>query len=84
MESTMKKLLIAAAVLAVSGAAFAGSGTVSSSTSSSGGSTMAGVAGFGHFSATDSGSALGAAGAIAGGPGSGSISYTNHTQTSTV
>ncbi|HDR9512316.1 TPA: hypothetical protein QDC03_007602, partial [Burkholderia cepacia] len=80
----MKKLLIAVAVLAVSGAAFAGSGTVSSSSSTSGGSTMAVVAGFGHFIAIDSGSALGQAGAVASGPSSSSMSYTNHEQSSSV
>ncbi|AFQ50015.1 hypothetical protein GEM_3625 [Burkholderia cepacia GG4] len=45
---------------------------------------MAGVAGFGHFTATDSGAALGAAGATAGGGSSGAVSFTDHTNTSTV
>ncbi|WP_260437184.1 hypothetical protein [Burkholderia sp. Bp9012] len=70
--------------MAVSGVAFAASGTVSTSNSSSGGQTMAGVVGFGSFTAMDSGAALGAAGATAGGGASSSISYTNHTNTSTV
>lgn len=44
----------------------------------------AGVVGFGVFGATDSGAALGAAGATAGHGSSSSISYTDHTNTSQV
>ncbi|AFJ89285.1 hypothetical protein MYA_4937 [Burkholderia sp. KJ006] len=42
------------------------------------------MTGFGHFTATDSGAALGAAGAMAGGGTSAAVSYTDHTNTSTV
>jgi hypothetical protein len=84
----MKRTLIAAALLSfVSVGAFA-TGTNSSSSSTSGGTTSASVSGFGHFTATDYGTANGNAQSIAGGTYGVTGNYTNattsHSNTSTV
>ena len=82
----MKRTLIAAALLSFVSVAAMATTTNSSSSSTSGGSTSASVSGFGHFTATDYGTANGNAQSIAGGAfgvtGNVTNATTSHTNTS--